>query len=1690
MLLFPGYRVVEKIGDNDEITVYRVQREKDDKYMLAKTTNAHYVGPSVIELFQREFQQLLALKGEGVIEPISLEIIEERPILVFQNIEGITLQQLLLKKRQNLKFQDVLSVALAIVKCVNQIHNANIILNEIIPLYIIVDDNLLEAKLLDLRFSQLKGGENNYSVSARKVDSLLAYMSPEKTAHTKMTYDYRADFYSLGVVLYEWFASCLPFECENILDMRYHHIASKQKPAYVQNPSIPPIISSIIDKCMEKTPEARYASATSLKADLEECLAQFRVSGKIQPFTLASRDAVFGWFMQDRLFGRELEQQIILDMLQRVGQGETGAILVHGDAGTGKSYLINKILQQELSQDDFSISLRCELKNKNNPYSIWKQTIDKLVTQLLIENENQLEGWKSTILEALQGNEGILAELVPRLQLIIGEQSNDSVLSEAELESSMHCAIAEFMQLFFEKGRAFVLFIDDLHHADEQSIKYLQFLLNAHKTQNLLVICAYQTDELSLPPAYLQKAESQYLTRQIALKGFDTTEIGQLLHPLLSNVIQGEQTIIQLLLQKTAGNPQRLQQFMKEIAGQTLVAFDDISRSWKWDVRGIAALHVEKTNEAPPISLIKSLESPTSRLLSKAAFLGKQFKLHMLAEMAGSTIEQIQEALQIAINHQLIGILSNEKQIYTFLNEQIQQSFYMLVAEQDRGTMHMEAGVVLAKYLSTSEEISIINVLEHLNKAKEQMIACSKQVELAELNVQASLLVKKEKAYEQAAHYLQIAIDLLKKDNWHKDYAITYQVYKERAEIAFICEQNDYAKELLEIIIKNSQTDIDKVQAYILLIQLELSRDNYHEVLRLGEIALQLLNLPLNIKQGKFSLFFKWNRIQRKLRKFPSEEIKNLPQMQDERGKAAVQVLVYIANANLMSNKDSWLAAVLMLLELTLKYGMTVEASYGFASYALIKCLISSQYESAYHYSKFASEIAKNHPEMYMQANTIFALCQDSWRKYEPNFLLSLTDYANQHDALLNNKWQTNYNFLINCAQLFVYSYPLKDLYIRLLSRSSMFQLDYNTVHWKQAAILSQLLTRLTGYTAAHDPFTHDNFDIQSLLDAEVEEADQFLKGVAYWCDYITAYIFGHYEEAYEALTRSMEIDLSSGDNSIPNASDPFFYILIVKELFDDADNKTKASYSHQMRKCVKKLKQLAKRSPESYLHKYLFAEAESKKLKQQFKQAEHLYEQAIEAAQKYGHNHDVAIITESFAKYGMRSGKLTLAKVYINEAYKAYQSWGALAKTADLERQYGNLLLIKQATDLERVDYLTIVLSAQALSDEIEIERLLYKLLRIMLQNAGAEYGALIFDNEGKWFVEAYGTAEYLRIQSIPLYEANHIVPTAIIDYTARTKEEVVLHDATNSVFSKNKYIQHNQLKSVLCLPIMYQNKLLSVLYMENNLSKGVFTEERLDVLKLLCSQCAISITNAKLYSNIQYLTRNLEQQVEERTESLQKSMQVTSEALTEMTVYAERNRIAQEIHDIVGHTLTSTILQIEAGRRLLSKDMDGGIVRLKEAQDLVRHSLSEIRNSVHMLKEDKYYDLEQSLKVLIQDTEWNTGVEIHAHIDAVGHLPVIMKKLIYHALQEGLTNGIRHGQSSKFHFSLIDDSSSIQFELIDNGVGADHLQLGFGLKMMQERVQQLKGTFHVNSEQQKGCLIRFNLPYATQGTVGGMDK
>lgn len=1685
MFEMPGYQTLSLIDNTGDTRLYRLLRHEDGQRLIVKTTTDEYPGSVMVDAFRYEYEMLKRLNRKGVVEALGLEVIADRPVLFLRDMEGSTLAQILHASAYSLDMAALLRTTISIADCLMQIHREKITLNELTPSHLIVNPVTCEVKFIDIRMCSTEDRSSPLSQLSSRPDAYLPYISPEQTGRTEMKPDYRSDFYSLGVILYEWLSGSPPFELHDVLDIIYRHLADRPEALHLRLPSIPQSLSDMVGKCLEKTPDARYASALGIKLDLEECLSRLEHSGYIASFPLGQWDIPERWIVSGHFYGRQLEQKGLREALQRAAEGAVEVVWLSGESGIGKTTLLKETFRNTVPVNGYLARGKFDPEHTALPYGIWHQVLDDLVSQLLMESKLQVEVWKLRILQAVECYGQLLIDLVPRLELLIGPQPPIPHLPPLEAQHRFQLIMSRFLQLFPHRDHPFVLILDNLQWADETSLQYLASLIEDRATTHILMVLSYRDREMTrLHP--LSRLEQLLMDRnaainRIALQALDLTELEQLLVDVMRYETTDMEELARVLLHKTDGNPLFIKQFLQDLIDDKLIAFDEFSRSWKWDLQRISELNVPDNAAEYLLGRLQLFPEQSVYVLSRAAFLGSVFDLKALARITEISLDILNEIVGVAVAGRLLQPVSGEDYPrYKFQHDRILRAAYALVSEEERPELHGKIGSFLLERNRLSEGTHLFETVHHLNQALQWIDQPEQKLQLVELNLQAGLRAKQSTAYEASLQYMLQATALLEERSWEEHYSLTFHVFRERTELEYLCSHFETANDLFHLLIDKAATDLDKAYVYAMKIQLEASNDNYEEVISLGRHTLSLLKVNHQFDPSQVQLTLQWLRIKRRLQKVTLESLTLLPPMTDEARRIAMSTLDHTTNACFYVNRKGWLASSFTMIELTLDYGMTPEACIGFIGYAMFQYYHFRNDEETFKWGMLACSLSKPFPMLHVRTLSAFAMCYDSWRRYDPGMLHMFTENAGKVGLESGDLWQANQSILINCASLLQFGHPLSDIYDRLISHSGDLLQHNNSLHCKQAIVAVAVLVRLTGDRSVDDPF-----NIEEIHDADFAQfvhGDTFhmIEDIVYVYQYFTGYLYGEYREANEALLKS-DIIIASREDKTKSAMQMMFESLVWTQLYEESTAEEQRMYRVKLRKNLKMMEKLAIRCPENYQHKYLLMDAEWTRLSKDPRQAEVLYEQAIEVARTNGHIHDLAMAAESYGKYGLHHGKMHLARIYLTEAHEAYLQWGAKIKAADLEQQHRHLLHIHREPGLDRIDSLSVVMSAQALSGEMEMSRLLATLMRIMLRNAGAEYGAVIFEHEGNWMVEAYGTSEDLHIESVPLGEESDLVPAAIIGYTARTQEQVVLHNAIQEgMFTRNAYIRSKGLKSVLCLPIMNHNQLICLLYLENNLSPGVFTPRRLDVLKLLGSQCAISIANAKLYSGIQYLKKNLEDQVIERTHSLERSMRETSAALAEASVYEERNRIAQEIHDIVGHTLTSTILQIEAGKRLLQKkDIDSGVERLVEAQDLVRHSLNEIRGSVHMLKEDRYSDLTLMLKQLIRTTEHNAGVVIHAIIyDLPEMMPTAYKKAIYHALQEGLTNGIRHGQSKEFHFSLESVGANLQFRLKDCGLGVNPVVMGFGLRTMKERVEQLGGSLSIDSEVNEGCLLEIDLP------------
>lgn len=209
-----------------------------------------------------------------------------------------------------------------------------------------------------------------------------------------------------------------------------------------------------------------------------------------------------------------------------------------------------------------------------------------------------------------------------------------------------------------------------------------------------------------------------------------------------------------------------------------------------------------------------------------------------------------------------------------------------------------------------------------------------------------------------------------------------------------------------------------------------------------------------------------------------------------------------------------------------------------------------------------------------------------------------------------------------------------------------------------------------------------------------------------------------------------------------------------------------------------------------------------------------------------------------------------------------------------------------------------------------------------------------------------------------------------------------------------------------------------------------------------------------------------------------MEKLMNKTREA-EELAIFKERSRIAGEIHDTVGHTLTTILIELEAGRMLIDKDPILAKEKISIAKEQVKKGLKDIRSSVQAIKKgEDLLCFQDSVLALISETEKTTACRIQSQLNVQSQLVPVQEKILYHIIQEALTNGLKHGKATVFHLTLIEDKGNICLQMSDNGIGTKEIAMGFGLINMTERVRSIGGSIQFESKLGKGFRLDVIIP------------
>jgi len=1473
MLNLPNYQLHEKIYESLNTSIYRAKRKQDTLPVILKVLKQDYPSSAELSRYQQEYKIINDLKLDGVIKVYAIEKYQNTLFLVLEDIGAKSLKQLLLNSPVTIN--EFIPLAIQIADSLANLHTENLIHKDINPSNIVINPLTKQIKIIDFGIASQIKQENTSLINPAKIEGTLAYSSPEQSGRINRSLDYRSDLYSLGITFYELLTGQLPFSSTDAMELVHCHIAKRIAAVYSVNSDVPEIISNIVMKLLEKNSEDRYQSAYGLKADLELCQQQLIKRNSIENFPIAKNDYSGRLQIPQKLYGRNSEIQRLLNAFQRASLGKAEIMLVAGYSGVGKTSLVHEVHKPMTQQRGYFATGKFDQFQQNRPYYAITQAFNQFCRYLIMEDSDILAKWQSRIIRAVGDNGQIIIDVIPDLEMIIGKQKEVAKVGPTEAQNRFNLFFLDFVKVLCTKENPFILFIDDLQWVDSASLALLKSIMLDEKIQHLLIIGAYRDNEVDSTHPFIMMLEelqhSNAIINQIELANLQVNDINHLLSDSLKCKVKKIQALADLTYQKTSGNAFFTHQFLHNLYDEKLINFDIGKKQWQWDLKQIVAKNVTANVVDLMASKINKLAVETSLVLQNAACIGNQFDLSILAIITQKNKAETLKLLNSAIIEGLILSFDVNTQ-FKFLHDRVQQAAYSLIDAKQKKSVHLKIGnLLLENATDKSLDENIFDIVCQFNHSIDLLSEDNERQKIAQLNLQAGLKAKMATAYEAAANYFATGRSCLGEESWQSHYDLTFELYKQNGECEYLLIHLQQSEELFSIAIENARTNIEKAEIYTMQMKHSMAFSKLDQAFERGITALALcgFNFPLGEKMNS-AIEVESQQVEKRLADRKISALLNVPQMLDETKILAMRVLSNIALSCYLSGKTkAYTLSTLMSTHLSLKYGQLELSAYIYGWYGLLLSA-QGQLKKSYEFGRLALQLSEKYPNSVEKTQT---------HNLVGTFLIPLNQHIKYSTPVLMNAYQTGFETGDVLPATFCYGNltmlmfaagnPLATVSIHL---KKIINISYKNKVYSSGDIATgyQQLIQLLKTGDKIYSLTDDSFETEQFQRIKTTNSISFINHLrlqkAFW--------FEEYTNILE-IAKEAELTLAYIPGYFLAYEHCFIYSLVLSALYTEASTKQRLDYLQQIEDCEKKIKLLSESSPENFLHRYLLIQAEKSRINGNDLQAMRLYDEAIVSAKAGDFIQNAALANELAARFWINNEKDNFADLYLKEAYYLYGQWGAHAKVARLETKYPQLITPSttlrypmsttgtimspgstQMHSSSLMDLTSVIKASQTLSGEIILSKLLASMMSIVVENAGAESGLLLLPKQKSWFIEAQGQVENDQVevlQSIAI-EDSELISANLVHYVARTSETIVLSDACKEGrFTQDRHIIKHQCKSILVMPLLNQNKLIGILYLENRLTEAAFTAQRLEVLTLLSSQITISIENSLLYNNLE---------------------------------------------------------------------------------------------------------------------------------------------------------------------------------------------------------------------------------------------
>ncbi|MCB1190116.1 MAG: PAS domain S-box protein [Leptospiraceae bacterium] len=1375
------------------------------------------------------------------------------------HIEGIPVQEVIKRIKDVNSLEYFLKFAISISEVVSNLHKCGIIHGDINENNILIGGNSLET--LDVILIDFENSTNPNECQKKN--------------------SFSSDLYALGTVLYELSTGNSILSLSNGKHAKEDHPNSKLIAPHNISSWIPEQLSKIILKLLNEDSKERYQTAEGLGFDLKKCYeCIFCNSVEIKPdslyevtiwldsinFPIAMQDHSSEFYFSQRLYDRQNEMEKMESFLNGLMEHSKSVAfsILQGDLGIGKTTFLHELEGFVLKNKGIFFTSNFEEIYQKIPYS----AIFKLILNLL----------------------DFLQNVHPKQYEILNQILKEIDINLSQTQSIFYCqdkfffVIQNIFEMISKIASPILLNLENLQWADNDSLDLMKRILsnqNFISSGHLFVTGTYSENisnqnNFKKTLKYIQKKSSHIL--EMHFSNLSMESINEFISKTFHKRAIYTKDLSIAVFQKTKGNPMYVKFFLKYLYKKGIVFYSPKECSWNWSLNDVLA---EKAELNSIINyFFESYTSETHFLLSIASCVGREFDLQILSNTTKKTISEVITCLSEPIKDEILQPLYGTNDTsFCFVQEAYRYCIYSSLSEDKKEKFHLQIGNSLLDRIENSKDETFFVMLEHFNRAKQSMNSTKEVQLLFSLNFHAGIKATDSTAYKSADYYFENALYFSQSLNSQIANSSILELYNNLIDSAYRIGHFKKVNDLCDFVNHNTDDHHYTERSYITKIKVLIQKNRIHEAEKECLDWLRKLDIKITQKNNTFHLKFKEFYIKYFL-KIQGNKVSNFSKSEEPKLLTRMSALNQLIDLTIFTNPRLFRLSVLTQLELSVRNGHSSLSILSYLYYSSILFETGHHFQDTIQYCKITYLLLNklNFPYYKPKVYTLTNLLLLPWKfPLRKSMVFLLKAYK---QGIKIGDFQTSYLAIsIYSSYLLFSGQDIKKVETDLLSYQNSVLIQSNSLAINFLKMNLQVVFNLTYRSSAPSILTGNSYSEENFIKTSKNFNFPLLTILFYLHKIVLSYLFDSYAEAFHYVTISKKYI----KNSITTFFTSLYYFyesLVLLAMYETSSFLQKRYTLKKVSFSLECLKKWSENSPENFLHKYHLVKAEKFRVTGKHENAKECYEIAIDKSLETTYLNEIALIFEVAGKFYLKNNNKRQASYYLQDAYKYYRQWGVVAKTRYLESKYNSYINYKQDSDffanaiikakqeIQSMDIDSIISAAQAISSEIVMEKLLNKMMILVLENANADEGALVLGRNDRWVVEAEGniyTGKMKVLQSLPLHKNVLInVSTAIIEYAIQNREIIILNNpAVEGNFTNDPYIKENKPKSILCLPLQNQGKIVGILFLVNHTYVHSFTPEKIKILKILSTQMAISLENSYLYST-------LEQKVEERTSLL----------------------------------------------------------------------------------------------------------------------------------------------------------------------------------------------------------------------------